>query len=36
VEAVRWAVPVMENRIDGEHRQGFNNRSASVNLRWAF
>jgi len=26
----------MENRIDGEHRQGFNNRSASVNLRWAF
>ena len=23
-------------RVDGEHRQGFNNRSASVNLRWAF
>jgi len=25
-----------QGRLDAEHRQGFNNRSASVNLRWAF
>ncbi|QEL65497.1 hypothetical protein OTERR_20210 [Oryzomicrobium terrae] len=26
----------IQGRIDAEHRQGFNNRTASVNFRWAF